>query len=97
MGRTIDHPYTLFLSLSQRISLVSRHRSVSMRHLSHVLTSVTSYFLAGGMKEIALHTSRQFLRGLVGCISHFTLSTDYHISLVEDAMDGKNIHTCGAK
>ncbi|XP_049623663.1 pikachurin-like [Suncus etruscus] len=51
----------------------------------------------GGMKEIALHTSRQFLRGLVGCISHFTLSTDYHISLVEDAMDGKNIHTCGAK
>ncbi|XP_055968198.1 pikachurin [Sorex fumeus] len=51
----------------------------------------------GGMKEIALHTSRQFLRGLVGCISHFTLSTDYHISLVEDAVDGKNINTCGAK
>ncbi|KFV84292.1 Pikachurin, partial [Struthio camelus australis] len=51
----------------------------------------------GGMKEIALHTKRQYMRGLVGCISHFTLSTDYHISLVEDAADGKNINTCGTK
>uniref|UniRef100_A0A8C5P1K4 EGF-like, fibronectin type III and laminin G domains n=1 Tax=Jaculus jaculus TaxID=51337 RepID=A0A8C5P1K4_JACJA len=51
----------------------------------------------GGMKEIALHTHRQYMRGLVGCISHFTLSTDYHISLVEAALDGKNINTCGAK
>ncbi|MGH0172875.1 UNVERIFIED_CONTAM: hypothetical protein FKN15_064055 [Acipenser sinensis] len=51
----------------------------------------------GGMKEIALHTNRQYMRGLVGCISHFTLSTDYHISLVEDAADGKNINTCGNK
>lgn len=51
----------------------------------------------GGMKEIALHTNRQYLRGLVGCISHLTLSTDYHISLVEDAASGKNINTCGTK
>lgn len=51
----------------------------------------------GGMTEIALHTNRQYMRGLVGCISHFTLSTDYHISLVEDAADGKNINTCGNK
>ncbi|KAL7989078.1 hypothetical protein Chor_007997 [Crotalus horridus] len=51
----------------------------------------------GGMKEIALHTNRQYMRGLVGCISHFTLSTDFHISLVEDAADGKNINTCGRK
>uniref|UniRef100_G1LIW2 EGF like, fibronectin type III and laminin G domains n=2 Tax=Ailuropoda melanoleuca TaxID=9646 RepID=G1LIW2_AILME len=51
----------------------------------------------GGMREIAVHTNRQYMRGLVGCISHFTLSTDYHISLVEDAVDGKNINTCGAK
>ncbi|XP_078071334.1 pikachurin isoform X2 [Mustelus asterias] len=51
----------------------------------------------GGMKEIALHTNRQYMRGFVGCISHFTLSTDYHISLVMDASDGKNINTCGAK
>ncbi|KAM9447076.1 pikachurin [Clarias gariepinus] len=48
----------------------------------------------GGMKEIALHTSRQYLAGLVGCVSHFTLSTDYQVSLVEDAADGKNINTC---
>uniref|UniRef100_A0AAR2JH09 EGF like, fibronectin type III and laminin G domains n=1 Tax=Pygocentrus nattereri TaxID=42514 RepID=A0AAR2JH09_PYGNA len=48
----------------------------------------------GGMKEIALYTSRQYLAGLVGCVSHFTLSTDYHVSLVEDAADGKNINTC---
>ncbi|KAI5088518.1 pikachurin isoform X1, partial [Silurus meridionalis] len=48
----------------------------------------------GGMKEIALHTSRQYLAGLVGCVSHFTLSTDYHVSLVEDAADGKNINIC---
>ncbi|XP_067838193.1 pikachurin [Heptranchias perlo] len=51
----------------------------------------------GGLKEIALHTNRQYMRGFVGCISHFTLSTDYHISLVEDAADGKNINTCGTK
>ncbi|XP_029073044.1 pikachurin isoform X1 [Monodon monoceros] len=51
----------------------------------------------GGMEEIALHANRLYTRGLVGCISHFTLSTDYHISLVEDAVDGKNINTCGAQ
>lgn len=54
-------------------------------------------FPPGGMKEIALHTNRQYMRGLVGCISHLTLSTDYHISLVEDAANGKNINTCGTK
>ncbi|KAM3868180.1 pikachurin isoform 2-T2 [Diretmus argenteus] len=48
----------------------------------------------GGMKEIALHTNRQYMGGLVGCVSHFTLSTDYHLALVEDADDGKNINTC---
>ncbi|XP_056141364.1 pikachurin isoform X1 [Lampris incognitus] len=48
----------------------------------------------GGMKEIALHTNRQYMGGLVGCVSHFTLSTDYHLALVEDAADGKNINTC---
>ncbi|XP_037385980.1 pikachurin [Talpa occidentalis] len=59
--------------------------------------NINGALYVGGMKEIALHTNRQYMRGLVGCISHFTLSTDYHISLVEDAMDGKNINTCGAK
>ncbi|XP_028312279.1 pikachurin [Gouania willdenowi] len=48
----------------------------------------------GGMKEIALHTNRQYMGGLLGCVSHFTLSTDYHMALVEDAVDGKNINTC---
>ncbi|XP_051709471.2 pikachurin isoform X2 [Oryctolagus cuniculus] len=59
--------------------------------------NINGALYVGGMKEIALHTSRQYMRGLVGCISHFTLSTDYHVSLVEDAVDGKNINTCGAK
>lgn len=62
-----------------------------------VLVKFLTAFPAGGMKEIALHTNRQYLRGLVGCISHLTLSTDYHISLVEDAANGKNINTCGTK
>ncbi|XP_077601111.1 pikachurin-like [Stigmatopora nigra] len=48
----------------------------------------------GGMKEIALHTNRQYVGGLLGCVSHFTLSTDFHVALVEDAADGKNINTC---
>ncbi|XP_061623955.1 pikachurin isoform X3 [Phyllopteryx taeniolatus] len=48
----------------------------------------------GGMKEIALHTNRQYVGGLLGCVSHFTLMTDYHVALVEDAADGKNINTC---
>ncbi|XP_077203122.1 pikachurin isoform X1 [Paroedura picta] len=59
--------------------------------------NINGDLFVGGMKEIALHTNRQYMRGLVGCISHFTLSTDYHISLVEDAADGKNINTCGTK
>ncbi|NWY02494.1 EGFLA protein, partial [Nothoprocta ornata] len=59
--------------------------------------NINGVLYVGGMKEIALHTNRQYLRGLVGCISHLTLSTDYHISLVEDAADGKNINMCGTK
>ncbi|XP_070792035.1 pikachurin isoform X2 [Pituophis catenifer annectens] len=59
--------------------------------------NINGDLFVGGMKEIALHTNRQYMRGLVGCISHFTLSTDFHISLVEDAADGKNINTCGRK
>ncbi|KAG7253803.1 hypothetical protein CRUP_015719 [Coryphaenoides rupestris] len=48
----------------------------------------------GGMKEVALHTNRRHAGGLVGCVSHLTLSTDFHVGLVEDAADGKNINTC---
>ncbi|KAG7262186.1 hypothetical protein CRUP_022181 [Coryphaenoides rupestris] len=47
-----------------------------------------------GMKEVALHTNRRHAGGLVGCVSHLTLSTDFHVGLVEDAADGKNINTC---
>ncbi|XP_069820865.1 pikachurin isoform X2 [Dendropsophus ebraccatus] len=64
----------------------------SMRQLN-----INGDLYVGGMKEIALHTNRQYMGGLIGCISHFTLSTDYHVSLVEDASDGKNINTCGTK
>ncbi|KAI3372805.1 hypothetical protein L3Q82_023266 [Scortum barcoo] len=56
--------------------------------------NVNGPLYVGGMKEIALHTNRQYIGGLVGCVSHFTLSTDYHLALVEDAADGKNINTC---
>lgn len=77
--------------LGQQTLKCSKETSSPSAHTS------PSRFLAGGMKEIALHTNRQYMRGLVGCISHFTLSTDYHIALVEDAVDGKNINTCGAK
>ncbi|XP_018100005.1 pikachurin isoform X3 [Xenopus laevis] len=59
--------------------------------------NINGALYVGGVKEIALHTNRQYLRGLIGCISHFTLSTDFHISLVADAHDGKNINTCGTK
>ncbi|KAL2087729.1 hypothetical protein ACEWY4_016557 [Coilia grayii] len=48
----------------------------------------------GGMKEISQHTHRQYMRGLVGCISHLSLSSSFHISLMEEASDGKNIDTC---
>lgn len=56
--------------------------------------NINGPIFVGGMKEIALHTNRQYMGGLVGCVSHFTLSTDYHLALVEDAADGKNINTC---
>lgn len=63
--------------------------SLSLSHVFSLCCSTT-----GGMKEIALHTNRQYVGGLVGCVSHFTLSTDFHLALVEDAADGKNINTC---
>ncbi|XP_034152557.1 pikachurin isoform X2 [Esox lucius] len=56
--------------------------------------NINGVLYVGGMKEVSLHTNRRYSGGLVGCISHFTLSTDYHLSLVEDAADGKNINTC---
>ncbi|CAL8249334.1 unnamed protein product [Merluccius merluccius] len=56
--------------------------------------NVNGPLYVGGMKEVALHTNRQHVGGLVGCISHLTLSTDFHLGLVEDAGDGKNINTC---
>ncbi|KAM4810110.1 pikachurin [Rhinophrynus dorsalis] len=59
--------------------------------------NINGALYVGGMKEIALHTNRQYIGGLIGCISHFTLSTDFHVSLVADATDGKNINTCGTK
>ena len=65
-----------------------------MFYILSSLMSLSSLPLEGGMKEIALHTNRQYVGGLVGCVSHFTLSTDYHLALVEDAADGKNINTC---
>ncbi|XP_069739683.1 pikachurin isoform X2 [Narcine bancroftii] len=51
----------------------------------------------GGMKEIALHTQRQYMWGFIGCISHLTLATDVHVPLVGQASSGKNINTCGIK
>ncbi|KAM6986486.1 pikachurin-like [Aplochiton taeniatus] len=48
----------------------------------------------GGMKEISRQTHGQYIWGLVGCISHLTLSSTYHLSLLEDAVHGKNINTC---
>uniref|UniRef100_A0A8C4S1X5 EGF like, fibronectin type III and laminin G domains n=1 Tax=Erpetoichthys calabaricus TaxID=27687 RepID=A0A8C4S1X5_ERPCA len=71
-----------------------RYVIMSLKSPLHLQMTTVNY---GGMKEIALHTNRQYIRGLVGCISHFTLSTDYHVSLVDDASDGKNINTCGNK
>ncbi|KAM6228255.1 pikachurin-like [Spheniscus humboldti] len=59
--------------------------------------NINGHLYVGGMKEIALHTNRQYMWGLVGCNSHLTLSTDYYISLVEDAVDGKTINTCRIK
>lgn len=71
------------------------HINVSMSILTPSDVSISSHSShEGGMKEIALHTNRQYVGGLVGCVSHFTLSTDYHLALVEDAADGKNINTC---
>ncbi|XP_032872921.1 pikachurin-like [Amblyraja radiata] len=58
--------------------------------------NVNGPIYVGGMKEIALQTGRRYMRGLVGCISHLTLSGDYQAALVEEAGGGKNINTCGA-
>ncbi|XP_066506757.1 pikachurin-like isoform X2 [Hoplias malabaricus] len=54
--------------------------------------NISGALYVGGIKEASLH--RPYLQGLVGCISHLTLSTNFHLALTEDASDGKNINTC---
>lgn len=79
----------LIILLLRRSSLI-----VAVQAGVDELSTVCICLPEGGMKEISLHTNRQYSGGLVGCVSHFTLSTDYHLALVEDAADGKNINTC---
>ncbi|KAI8509776.1 hypothetical protein Bbelb_122040 [Branchiostoma belcheri] len=54
----------------------------------------TLHCSTGGMNNIVMDTGRHYTRGIVGCISHVTLATDYHIRLYEEATAGQNIVEC---
>ncbi|XP_078656989.1 pikachurin-like isoform X2 [Branchiostoma floridae x Branchiostoma belcheri] len=56
--------------------------------------NTNSGLFLGGMNNIVMDTGRHYTRGIVGCISHVTLATDYHIRLYEEATAGQNIVEC---
>ncbi|ESO11987.1 hypothetical protein HELRODRAFT_63300, partial [Helobdella robusta] len=58
------------------------------------LTSPGSIFL-GGMEDIVQRTLKRYKSGLVGCLQNVTLGGDLGIHLVEDALEGSNINSCG--
>ena len=49
----------------------------------------------GGVKERGVDAQGVYMWGLMGCVSHLSLSPNHHLSLLEDSARGRNIHTCG--
>ncbi|XP_067106970.1 pikachurin [Osmerus mordax] len=58
------------------------------------LNTNTDLFL-GGVKERVVDAQGVYMWGLMGCVSHLSLSPTHHLSLLEDAARGRNVHTCG--
>ncbi|XP_070563063.1 pikachurin-like [Ptychodera flava] len=50
----------------------------------------------GGMNDIVELSQRRYASGLSGCLQSVTLATDYHLDLIADATDARNIKECGA-
>ncbi|XP_013414404.1 pikachurin [Lingula anatina] len=57
------------------------------------LNTNTQLFL-GAVNDMAEKTLHKYTGGFVGCISHFTLATDYHVKFVAQASSGQNINQC---
>ena len=48
----------------------------------------------GGIEEIHQESRARHKNGIIGCISHMTLSQEYHIKLIAQATKEVNIRTC---
>jgi D-aminopeptidase len=49
---------------------------------------------AGGLEDVPNVATRVQKNGIIGCISHMTLSQDYHVKLITQATKEVNIRTC---
>jgi len=51
-------------------------------------------FFSGGVEEPSRLPPSHAWPGFVGCVSDFTLDSDYHVPLVHGAASGRNIEHC---
>lgn len=58
-----------------------------MMHAENVLHT-------GGLEDVPNVVTRVQKNGIIGCISHMTLSQDYHVKLISQATKEVNIRTC---
>lgn len=49
---------------------------------------------SGGIEEVQQESRARHKNGIIGCISHMTLSQDYHMKLIAQATKEVNIRTC---
>jgi hypothetical protein len=61
---------------------------------SQVQLNVINGLFLGGLEDIAISTRRRHRKGIIGCVSHITLATDYHVKIVTQASKGVNIRPC---
>jgi len=51
----------------------------------------------GGMEEVLHQTFKKYTTGFNGCVTNVTLATDYHIDLMAEAAEGRNIVKCASE
>jgi len=51
-------------------------------------------YFSGGVEEPSRLPPSHAWPGFVGCVSDFTLDSDYHVPLVHGAASGRNIEHC---
>jgi len=49
------------------------------------------------MEEVLHQTFKKYTTGFSGCVTNITLATDYHIDLMAEAAEGRNIVKCASE